>query len=378
MSSNEEKLTHLEHAEDHVINAGSDGFHHAYNTLVGVHNALRGQKSDVQITTKYDGSPSLVFGYHPVSGKFFVGSKSVFNKNPKINFSPEDIEANHGHAPGLASKLKSALRHLPKVTPKGRIFQGDIMHTPEDVTMSGGSYHFKPNTITYSTKTDSEQGKKLQNSKIGVAVHTEYTGKSFDNMKAKYGASTKDFTNHKDVHVIDTHLKLDKGHHTPEAHSAFIGHLNNAVDSHNQGTGYDHLENHREHLKHYINTTVREGKSPSVKGYQDHLKFLGARDMISVKTEKAQEAKRLKWASLHDHVSQNKEAFKNTLDTHKHLQQAKNVLENSLSSHQDFHHSIDGKQTKPEGFVAILNNRPTKIVDRSEFSRANFLMSQNR
>lgn len=378
MSSNEEKLTHLEHAEDHIINAGSDGFHHAYDTLLGVHNTLSGKKSDVKVTTKYDGSPSLVFGYHPSSGKFFVGSKSVFNINPKINFTSEDIDANHGHAPGLASKLKSALRHLPKVTPKGRIFQGDIMHTPEDVNMSGGSFHFKPNTITYSTKIDSDQGKKLQHSKIGVAVHTEYTGKDFDKMKANYGASLKDFNEHKDVHLIDTNLNINKGHHTPEAQNLFIQHLNSAVDSHNKNIGYDHLENHREHLKHYINSTVRENKTPSVKGYMDHIKYLGARDLLSVKTEKAQETKRIKWASLHDHVNQNKESFKNTLDTHRHLQQAKNVLENSLSSHQDFSHSIEGKQTKPEGFVAILNNRPTKIVDRSEFSRANFMVSQNR
>lgn len=378
MSADESKLTHLEHAEDHVINAGKEGFAHAHKTLMGVHDALSGKRSNVQITTKYDGSPSVVFGYHPTSGKFFVGSKSVFNKNPKLNFSNEDIEANHGHAPGLAAKLRSALRHLPKVTPKGRIFQGDIMHTPEDVQMSGGSFHFRPNTITYSTKTDSPEGKKIQNSKIGVAVHTEYKGRTFDNMKATYGASTGDFEPHKDVHVIDTHLNMDSGHHTPEARENFMNHINKATELHNQMDDYDHLGDHVEHLKHYINTTVRDGSKPSISGYQKHLKMLGQKDIDKVKTDKAKHTKKLYWSSLHDHVGQSKEAFQRTLDIHHHLQQAKNVLENSLSSHQDFHHSIDGKQTKPEGFVAILNNRPTKIVDRSEFSRANFMVSQNR
>ena len=38
----------------------------------------------------------------------------------------------------------------------------------------------------------------------------------------------------------------------------------------------------------------------------------------------------------------------------------------------DYKHSINGKAAKPEGFVAVINNRPTKFVDREEFSKANF------
>ena len=64
--------------------------------------------------------------------------------------------------------------------------------------------------------------------------------------------------------------------------------------------------------------------------------------------------------------------FKNTFLLHKHLQDAKNVLVNALSSHQTFHHTVNGQQVKPEGHVAVINNRPTKLVDRSEFSRLNF------
>lgn len=78
-------------------------------------------------------SPSIVFGHHPKTGKFFVASKSAFNKNPKINYTEKDIDRNHGHAPGLSSKLKSALKHFPKVTPKKGIYQGDLMYTHEDL-----------------------------------------------------------------------------------------------------------------------------------------------------------------------------------------------------------------------------------------------------
>src|SRR5512135_127007 len=112
-----ERLSHLEHPEDHVINAGSEGAHHSVRTLVGVHHAILGHKTPVKVTTKYDGAPALIFGTHPETKKFFVASKSAFNKKPKINYSHEDVDRNHGHAPGLADKLKTALTHLPKVTP---------------------------------------------------------------------------------------------------------------------------------------------------------------------------------------------------------------------------------------------------------------------
>ena len=43
-AANEEKLKHLEHAEDHPINAGVEGFKHAVNTLTAVHKTLTGPK----------------------------------------------------------------------------------------------------------------------------------------------------------------------------------------------------------------------------------------------------------------------------------------------------------------------------------------------
>ena len=83
----EDKLTHLEHAEDHVINAGFEGFAHSFHNLEDVKDQLQGKKNKTKITTKYDGSPSVVFGTNPDNGQFFVASKSAFNKNPKLNYT---------------------------------------------------------------------------------------------------------------------------------------------------------------------------------------------------------------------------------------------------------------------------------------------------
>ena len=127
-----EKLKHITHPEDRPLMHGHAGFEHAFGALQQAHKQIKSKEASHTMTMKYDGSPSVVFGHHPKTGKFFVASKSAFNKNPKINHTEADIDKNHGHAPGLASKLKAALKHLPKVTPKHGVYQGDLMHTPED------------------------------------------------------------------------------------------------------------------------------------------------------------------------------------------------------------------------------------------------------
>lgn len=201
------KLKHLDHPEDNAI-LSHEGFAHAFHALHDVHNALKGKKHTSKITAKLDGSPSIVFGHHPETKKFFVASKSAFNKNPKINHTHEDIEKNHGHSPGLAHKLKQALDHLPKVTPKKGVYQGDLMHSHDDREHTNTHVKFKPNTITYSVKKDSEEGKKAAASKIGVAVHTKYEGHDLESMHATPHVDHHNFKQHKDVHMISPEVKL--------------------------------------------------------------------------------------------------------------------------------------------------------------------------
>jgi len=127
------QVTHLTHVEDHPLQRGSAGFQHAYDTLMHAHGHMVDKRHNSELTTKYDGSPAIVYGHHPKTGKFFVATKSAFNKNPKINYTHSDVDRNHGHAPGLADKLKQALDHLPKTTPRKGVYQGDMMFGHGDV-----------------------------------------------------------------------------------------------------------------------------------------------------------------------------------------------------------------------------------------------------
>ena len=137
------QLKHIEHPEDSI--------------LTGDLSVLNWFTTESKISLKIDGTPSIVWGTNPESGKFFVGTKSVFNKiKKKINESIEDIERNHPDK-DLQYKLKACFHNLPRT---GKIYQGDFIGF-------GGDDWYKPNTIGYFFP------HKI-NHNIIVAPHTVY------------------------------------------------------------------------------------------------------------------------------------------------------------------------------------------------------------
>jgi len=81
----EQKNTHMEHAEDDVLNGGVKGARDSINALRAVRDMLAGHsEKKVSITVKWDGAPAIFAGEDPTDKKFFVAKKGVFNKNPKV------------------------------------------------------------------------------------------------------------------------------------------------------------------------------------------------------------------------------------------------------------------------------------------------------
>ena len=147
------KNLHIEHPEDSI--------------LTGDLSVLDAFSSDNHYSVKIDGSPAIVWGTNPENGKFFVGTKSVFNKRtPKINYTVQDIEKNHQDF-GLQSILIRCLNCLPRTD---RIFQGDFIGF-------GGYRDYKPNAISYTFA-------EVQNTGVVVAPHTEYKGTTLKDMNA--------------------------------------------------------------------------------------------------------------------------------------------------------------------------------------------------
>ena len=110
------------------------------------------------LSLKIDGSPSIVWGRNPATGLQFVGTKSVFNKKKIIICeTPSDIEKHYGHKPALLHILMACMAYLPITK---NIYQGDFIGF-------GGAKNYRPNTLTYSFPEKVE-------SKIVIAPHTKY------------------------------------------------------------------------------------------------------------------------------------------------------------------------------------------------------------
>ena len=134
---------HQEHFEDLI--------------LTGDLSVLDFFDGDYQVSLKIDGSPAIVWGTNPASGKFFVGTKSVFNKvKLKINESHEDIDTNHSG--NVAQILHCCLDSLPRTE---NIYQGDFIGF-------GGLNVYTPNTITY-------QFPEIVTQSIIIAPHTKWS-----------------------------------------------------------------------------------------------------------------------------------------------------------------------------------------------------------
>ena len=371
------KLKHIHHAEDRPFLHGSAGFEHAEGALLQAHNHMKDGHVSNDLTEKFDGSPSIVFGKHPETGKFFVASKSAFNKNPKINYTPEDIDKNHGHAPGLSSKLKDALANLPKVAPKKGVYQGDLMHTSEDHQVHpNGSVSFTPNTITYTAH--GKEAEKVKRSKVGVVVHTKYEGKSLDDMKATPNVSDDEFKQHPDVHLHTANFDTKQVNYSPEAQKQFEHHVHAARTIHMQNPDmYTHIARHGGdggHLATYINQTVRDGSTPNTADFKKHVMDKYQKMADKVKTDKAKQQKLGEGEGQIAHIDTHAPHYDAAFKMHSHIQAAKNVLVKSLESHKGgYDYSINGKESKPEGYVVNHKGEPTKLVNRAEFARQNLL-----
>jgi hypothetical protein len=372
------KLKHIHHAEDRPLFHGSNGFEHAKGALTQAHEHIKSGSKSTHLTMKYDGSPAVVFGHHPETGKFFVASKSAFNKSPKINYTAADIKKNHGHAPGLMDKLHASLNHLKKIAPKTGVYQGDLMYTHDDLKHGkNGKVSFTPNTITYTGH--GEEAQKIKDSKMGIVVHTQYHGKTAAAMKADPHPDLHNFAQHKDVWTKHPEHDTKEVHYSDKDQEEFHKHMDAAQKIHDQHkkTMYAATSPHQGeagHLATYINQTVRTDEKPSVEGLKKHIADKYTKASSKLKTPAAQGRKDTEAKSHTNYIEKNKSAYDNLLKMHHHLQQAKNTLVGVLNQHEGgLEHHIDSKRTDPEGFVVHHAGEPTKLVNRKEFAKANLL-----
>lgn len=396
--SKEDKNVHLEHIEDEIINRGISGARDAVNFLRSLRDMLAGHaQSKVNVTTKWDGAPAIFAGINPENGKFFVGTKSVFNKSAKLNYTDADIDANHP-GEGLNDKLKVALAFLPKLGIKG-VLQGDMMFAKGDIqekTIDGEDYiTFQPNTIVYAVPSDSKLAKSMLAAQLGVVFHTAYIGKTLETMKASFNIDIGHLQTTKDVWFRDASFTDASGSVTftveeTRAITTVLSDAGRSLASINPMTlnRISASDVYSTYIKTFNNTKIREGKK--ITNTREHTKELLG--WIEAKLNKAiQESKR-------DDTKQKRITEKNEimrffrgsandivamLDFMNHLVDAKLMIVRKLESIRSigtFIRTDDGyRVTAPEGFVAVdrLQGNAVKLIDRLEFAHANFNAAKN-
>jgi hypothetical protein len=377
------QIKHLTHVEDRPLQNGEKGAVHAIKSLTSAANHIQQGKKTSELTTKYDGSPAIVYGHHPENGKFFVASKSAFNKTPKINYTPADIEKNHGHAPGLVKKLKDALQHLPKVAPEKGVYQGDMMFSHEDKKPAKGggvSFHPNPSGLTYTAH--GTHANAVKKAKIGVVSHLSYTGKDSGSLNASHEVDHENFKPHPDVFSVDPRMDTAKVHFGPKDRAEFNKHIANAQAVHDTHGDDMYAGTSTHHgiggsLETYMNHTVRTGETPNHQNFSNWLETSKNKTIDKLKVEKNRTAKQSELKDELSKIDRNRKHYNNVFKMHQHLQKAKNVLINVMNQHQEFQHEHGGEAANPEGYVFHHGKESDKFVNRAEFSRRNFAGIRN-
>ena len=394
----EQKNLHMEHLEDEVLNGGVEGTRGAINFLQGLRDMLAGHgSSSVNVTVKWDGAPAVFAGINPENDQFFVGTKGVFAKNAKINYSHEDINKNH--KAGLAKKLHTALDELSKVGIKG-VLQGDMMYSSDDLNkeeIDGVSYiTFQPNTIVYAVPVKSQLAAKIMSSKMGIVWHTTYSGDTMEDMSASFGVPAGAFQETGSVWQADASFRDTSGTSTmtkseTDQVTAILskaGKLFQQLDSNVLRMVSDDPQIALL-VKTYNNTKVRAGtKISNVRKHTagviafvyDRLKA----DIDKVKQEKTKAAKKVTMDRYVGFLRKNSSELVKIFAMQNLLIDAKLLiirkLEDIKGLAKTFVRTSTGyRVTAPEGFVAIdnLKGGALKLVDRMEFAHQNFNAAKN-
>ena len=392
----EDRNTHLEHLEDEIINNGSSGARTSIEFLKSIKKMLQGGKGGSNVSVKWDGAPAIFCGINPENDRFFVGTKSIFNATPKINYTVSDISRNHGGA--LADKLVVALKYLPSLGIKG-VIQGDLLFTSDDKKMANvngeKSIVFTPNTITYAVPVAStSMFSRIRSAKIGIIFHTSYRGKTIKTMKASFGASVGGLRQNSNVFFDDARYKqaedpgLSKGEE--KQFDAIIRMAEGSI--YKAGAFIDKIKKDQSplslgvQLKTFFNTYIRSGTkignaNALTNNFEVYFREKLKKEIDSRKTDKAKQKYEEILEAGMKILRPNRKNLYFAIASYITLQTAKSMLLSKLNGIQSigsFMRTGNGyKVTSPEGYVAINKGSAVKLVDRLVFSQANFNVAKD-
>jgi hypothetical protein len=393
------QLKHLEHLEDEMLNYGVEGCHAAVSFLKELRQMV-GKSSSSLMQTKWDGAPSIVCGQHPLTGRFFVGTKSVFNKTePKLCYFDENIDTYYGNIPDLRDKMKVALSEFQKLDIKG-VIQGDLLYTTdvkEEEVDGEKLYTFRPNTITYGIPVNHPLGEKCKSSKIGVVFHTHYTGDDLESMQAKGGVPDNMISESSGVLNIKNTTPMTDVNFTTAEFTEFDRHVDEIERMCRfsgafldellglKGTKGDAKWHISSYMKQFFNDQIKKAQTITNpdKALADMINFYDGKvnAAASKLTAKTQVQKKNLIYKSQNFAVDNADKFKGVLKLYKELQALKTLVIGKLD---ELEHTIKTfvmtdkgyKITAHEGYVLHKGGDMIKFVNRIEFSYNNFTLAK--
>jgi len=386
---------HIEHLEDLPINDGFDGAQKAVNYLDNLTSMLSGH-SDVaiKVSVKWDGAPGIVCGVDPESGRFFVTLKhNIHKETPVLLFTEKDVRQHFHDKIDLADKLVACLRYLPRLGMQG-VYQGDFLYSHnelETLTIDDIDYiTFTPNTITYAVETDTDAAKAIKKSKIGVVLHTRYSGgPQLNKMIAEVGVDTSYFKRSEDVWLPKTEYKDASGTasltiHETKLLQSKLHMVRDLVDE----IGAEFFNKIQKHpnfkplMKEFINHSVRVGDAlddpiDTIGKFDNFQQRKHQEEAETLVTDAGRTVKLNKAGEFSRFLGENRHKVQLFMKLHKMLSEIKVKVLHKMSQIDEigaFIRTDNGfKVTPGEGFVAIDRvGHLVKLTDRLVFNRANF------
>ena len=388
------KNTHMTHIEDLILDGGVKGARQAILALRSLRDMLSGNaKAPIDITVKWDGAPALFCGEDPNDGQFFVAKKGIFNANPKVYKSHDDIDADTSG--DLSKKLKLAFDNLKDLGIKD-VIQGDFMFDQSDLKKENingvGHITFHPNTILYAVPLNTKLAKEIQRAKIGIIWHTSYSGKSFETMKAEFGRDiVGKLKRTSDVWMDDATLKDVSGTATLTREDTLE--LNKNLSEAGKifkkiaSKSLKEIEENKELnliINVYNNREVRKGQR--ITNTERHAKglimFVNDRYAKAIDKRTSDAGKQVQIDKRNELLEffskENLDQLKLIFDLHNYVTDSKLIIINKLNKLNNMGTFVKTKSgfkvTGVEGFVAIdrMEGGAVKLVDRLEFSTNNF------
>lgn len=418
-------IAHLDHLEDLVILYGKEGAKLASETIfkfVKKFEKNAEETSDLTISEKIDGAPSLYFGTAP-DGRFFVGTKGVLSKTEqKIAYSLTDIRRLYqGGVENVLAQAYNALK--PAFREKGYACQGDLLWYDKggksESTIEGKALlTFQPNTILYGIPVDPKSNvyKKASRAVLGIVIHGVYETQFIEGERVEFNRQGIDrvrefadaLNQHPNVFCIHPYVDnvdvisaseevLKEIEQTLQAVHTSQAAIDNQFDREWRKGDNDYIKMAKVYLPQFINQQVRSsGEEETILTAKDEKEFLkrfkmkfkefvnvkGKAEVEKMKSLKGKEQKGEAFKEFLGWMADSESTFEPMFLCFFRLYNIKVLiiqlldgLEKKLG--QTFVVDRKGdfaiKAVKPEGYVFLSGENMVKIVDRLEFSRNNMV-----